>query len=552
MSAGRKAGSQRLFLASAAFLVILAVFLGMRLWDFQRAYSKDEVTVVWPAEKHVGPRVFNLHPPLTIGLYTLGFDLLGRDNLRLLPIAFSVAAFVLSWLLAERHFGRRTAAWAAALSAVSYYSVIASQMIDMDGAVTASIYLCGLLALFSFVDSDYWDWRAGAVLGLAIGACAMARIVGWAIYFPFLAYPLLRKRMRPALFWPLAIPLLMVGGWVAIDYATNGGEAVRTTFSHAGGQTIQMLGDLRATFIDKARFLYVLQRKFTPALSALLAASLFLAWKDATKKKDPRLLTILACIAFVFALYAAAYGGDKIRYLMVALPLAFLVCGRFLSERVAVPGVWDVSLFLSAAGATFFALHSGHMTEWETTSNFAQLTLAKVFLAVLPALAFLLLRKRRAAIVFLLASFFAFSLYYSAVASTEKDSSELVSGLAGRLDGTTIVFGEYGLPFYLQARGITSGFVAEDPSDPGGLVATGAYFNYLTNRDIYYPGQVRTARMKRADFPAFLESIGARYFVVTKKIIVSEPVDVPQACSKAWDIERGGENQGTVYACTWA
>jgi hypothetical protein len=186
-------------------IVLVAIFLALRLPNIHYPYHQDEYKWVQYSHPEIIPEGTVPHPPLTEFIYakTLG-PIVGDDNFRLIPLTFGLFNLFLIFYLAKiifDPFGKlrasKAAFWTAFLFAVSFYSVLASLMVDVDGAVMPTFFLVMAIGYYKLRISNFkfqisnkkdWIWVGllvvGAVGGFLIKVSAILPI--FAIFLDFL------------------------------------------------------------------------------------------------------------------------------------------------------------------------------------------------------------------------------------------------------------------------------------------------------------------------------------------------------------------------------
>lgn len=154
------------------WLVLIALaFLALRVPGLELPLHQDEYKwpmIVNPATNY-GTNI--PHPPLSQFIYQTGGAIVGYDvHLRFIPLAFGFANLFLLWYWLRMRAGERAALWAAGLFALSYYSILASLMVDTDGQIMPFFLLLALIAYERARSDPRWF----AAVGLA---CVMGFLV---------------------------------------------------------------------------------------------------------------------------------------------------------------------------------------------------------------------------------------------------------------------------------------------------------------------------------------------------------------------------------------
>lgn len=130
----------------------MVLFWALRLPAAHRPYHQDEYEWIDYAHPEITAPGAVPHPPLTEFIYakTLG-PLLGDNNFRFIPLIFSFVNLLLVFYLAKIIFDKKTAFWTAFLFTVSFYSILASLMVDVDGAVMPAFFLIMVISYFRLI-----------------------------------------------------------------------------------------------------------------------------------------------------------------------------------------------------------------------------------------------------------------------------------------------------------------------------------------------------------------------------------------------------------------
>jgi len=170
------------------FLIALAAaFLLIRLFGLHFSYFQDEYK--WPLIAQAGFAAYVPHPPLTQLIFVATGRIFGEANFRLTPLIFGFLNLFLIYWLVKNRFGQKAAFWSSLFFVISFYSVLASLMVDTDGQILPFFFILSLVFYYKWRQSsaaDFgWLWLGlvicAAVLGflvklsfaLAIGAIAL-------------------------------------------------------------------------------------------------------------------------------------------------------------------------------------------------------------------------------------------------------------------------------------------------------------------------------------------------------------------------------------------
>ncbi len=165
--------------ATISLLVLL--FVLVRLPGVHTPLHQDEYK--WPRIVDPNHTVENIipHPPLSEFIYRSGGYIVGFDvNLRFVPLFFGAVNLVLLYYLVRMLFGRREALVASFIWVFSYFSVLASLMVDTDGQIMPFFFLLALIfyyKLINTVGNQRYTWA---------GLLAVSCILGFLVKVSFL------------------------------------------------------------------------------------------------------------------------------------------------------------------------------------------------------------------------------------------------------------------------------------------------------------------------------------------------------------------------------
>ncbi len=154
-------------------VLLVLVFVGLRLPGTGLPLHQDEYK--WPSI--VNPEIVSdteiPHPPLSQFIYGVGGSVVGYNtNFRFIPLFFGTVNLLLLYWLVKILYSKREAVIASVIWIFSYFSVLASLMVDTDGEIMPFFFLLALIGYFKFLNSDgnkkYW-WGALLVVSCVLG-----------------------------------------------------------------------------------------------------------------------------------------------------------------------------------------------------------------------------------------------------------------------------------------------------------------------------------------------------------------------------------------------
>lgn len=155
-------------------LIILSVlFVAIRLPGTALPLHQDEYK--WPMI--VNPANHSEtsipHPPLSQFIYrTAGFIVGFNVNFRFVPLFFGTLNLLLLYYFVRMIYGRRTAVFAVGIWIVSYFSVLASLMVDTDGEIMPFFFLLALIGYYKAMrttGNTRLRWLGLLVVAAALG-----------------------------------------------------------------------------------------------------------------------------------------------------------------------------------------------------------------------------------------------------------------------------------------------------------------------------------------------------------------------------------------------
>lgn len=150
-------------------LVIIIVAALLRIPGLKSTYYQDEYK--WAQIVAKGSPMAGIlpHPPLSEKIFVTTDRLFGNDNLRLTPFIFSLINILMIFFVVKLVFDRRTALVSAGLFAISYYSILASNMVDTDGQILPFLFLAASYAYLRWMKGARHIWLVVAIVSVALG-----------------------------------------------------------------------------------------------------------------------------------------------------------------------------------------------------------------------------------------------------------------------------------------------------------------------------------------------------------------------------------------------
>lgn len=171
-------GSMRNWLAAhekISVALLLVVFVLLRLPGTDSPLHQDEYK--WPIIVNpANGEGFVPHPPLTQFIFRTAGHVVGFDtDFRFIPLFFGAINLVLLYCLMKMWFGRREALVASLIWIFSYFSILASLMVDTDGQILPFFFLLALICYHK------WKNTSGGISlawgGLLAACCLLGLLV---------------------------------------------------------------------------------------------------------------------------------------------------------------------------------------------------------------------------------------------------------------------------------------------------------------------------------------------------------------------------------------
>jgi 4-amino-4-deoxy-L-arabinose transferase-like glycosyltransferase len=154
-------------------ILLVLIFVAVRLPGTDSPLHQDEYK--WPMSVNpaLNVSVFIPHPPIGELIYkTAGYIVGFNIHFRFVPLFFGAINLILLYCLMKILFSRREATVASLIWIFSYFSVLASLMVDTDGQIMPFFFLIALIGYFklkNYAGKNKWFWLLLMLCGLIFG-----------------------------------------------------------------------------------------------------------------------------------------------------------------------------------------------------------------------------------------------------------------------------------------------------------------------------------------------------------------------------------------------
>lgn len=151
------------------------LFILLHIPGLSQPYHQDEYKwpiIVNPALTEPGGIP---HPPVGEFIYRQAGQIIGYDNFRIVPFVFSFLNLFLLFYLSKTIFNPKTALWVVGLFTISFYSLLASLMVDTDGAIMPFFLLLSSVAYYKLkiqnfdISARNYRWLSLLVIAIILG-----------------------------------------------------------------------------------------------------------------------------------------------------------------------------------------------------------------------------------------------------------------------------------------------------------------------------------------------------------------------------------------------
>ncbi|MBI4146924.1 glycosyltransferase family 39 protein [Candidatus Woesearchaeota archaeon] len=325
-------------------ILILVAFVLLRVIPATFSYYADEhkwALIVDPAEGMLGKIP---HPPLGEIIMHYGGVLTGYTTLRFVPLFFSVLDAILVFFILRRYAGTSAAISGLIALTLSMYSVLASTMLDTDGAIMPFFFLLGAYAYFRYEEKKQTSWL---VLSAASAAAGTLIKLPFVLFYPTLALHVFSKNTLRK-----TIKNLAIYAGITIAAAAIILPLLRVIYPHFNlryafgyGSSFPLLNILSRDYFHTMLLLAITLIYVSPFIG-LVVWSMF----NKTPKKTFLLSWIAIALAFYLFIVDVSHRPLE-RYLMTIIyPLAILA-GIFINK--ILPALKKNAAFFARATLLF-------------------------------------------------------------------------------------------------------------------------------------------------------------------------------------------------------
>jgi len=137
------------------------------------------------------------HPPVSLTFYKLFTDIFGIKTyvLRLVPLIFGLATILIVYIISKKHYNKKAAYISIGLMALSFWHILASLQIDMDGSILSFIFALNILAYLNYTErSKKKKWLI--TTGLLFGIALLTKISAIMLVLIFGIYAITKKNQK--------------------------------------------------------------------------------------------------------------------------------------------------------------------------------------------------------------------------------------------------------------------------------------------------------------------------------------------------------------------
>ncbi len=313
----------------------------------------------------VGGDFFQDKPPLLFWLQAIFYSVTGSERIGfLLPsLLAGLGTLLLVYDLGRRLWNREAGMGAALLLLFTVQFTLQARRGQLDALLVFFITLSLYCLLRQLLLGGGWRWAIGA--GLAAGAGALTKVVGFFSYFILLPWLIALWRgwagvrwQRPALMWLVSglACVAVAAAWLLPVWLRSRSDPAVAAYLHEllVTHTVDRYVEPWHHYRPAWYYAQVIATLWLPA--ALLLPWLVPRWGAALRQRDARLLLPLGFVVLYLAFFTLTSGKRDI-YILGALPMLALAAGPLLPELLARKGVQRLlGAFVAAVGVACLGL----------------------------------------------------------------------------------------------------------------------------------------------------------------------------------------------------
>ncbi len=306
----------RIIKDNSALIIIICFALFIRILSLKNIFVADESFFY----STIFNKLFSLHPPIYFLLQKLFIVPNVFWTARLVPLIFGIMNIILVYILSIKIFDKKTAIFSSLLMTFSFWPVLASSMVDINGSLIMFEYLLTFIVFINYLKTNKNKFLI--LTGMLIGLSSITKYMDTLILIAILGLIHLyeKKDIKKSIKFGAAIVLIGI-----IIYS------LFPLLSYLLGYWPQFISTLENTSLAHKGltlrpFIYLIFWA-TPMLGGLFLLSLL--------KFEKKKIYFVIWTAAVFLLYFFIVGASRLpyeRYLMTMIPPLCILGGNYLSK----------------------------------------------------------------------------------------------------------------------------------------------------------------------------------------------------------------------------
>ena len=261
------------------------------------------------------------HPPVSIFIYSAFQFFFGHSYhiIRLTALMFGILTIVTTYYIAREMYGHKIAFLSVLILAISFYSILGSIQIDIDGSILS--FLLAITLYFYMVHIKNGRISYLMLASILFGISLLTKYVSILIVPIMFAYLVTSKRAKLA----SMLFFVIIGGFIvlmfpAVSYLTGNWDIFANTL--AWGQKNLAHNNLSYLLVSVISHLYRIVQYATPLFLLFPLCAYF-----KKEKREENLLYFWIVIVFLFYSFVVP-GGNVSRYFMVIIPPLAILSAR--------------------------------------------------------------------------------------------------------------------------------------------------------------------------------------------------------------------------------